>query len=159
VPEAFADLDVEIVGDGLYAGDAVVEGALDDAGGDVDGGDGEPAGLTCRQVSDKPIPMLPLPTVEAASVLPNGWHARLRVVFTGAALKLTTLGPSDLLKTKLFALCDRGADLADCMALAPTDDDLAAAEPWLAEQDANPLWPDHVRATVEDLRRRLGRGL
>jgi hypothetical protein len=94
-----------------------------------------------------------------ADVLPRGWHLRVRAVFDGAALRLAVLGPADLLKTKLFALCDRGTDLADCIALAPSPDDLDDAEPWLVEQDAHPMWPDHVRSTLDDLRRRLADGL
>ena len=47
----------------------------------------------------------------------------------------------------------------DALAMAPTAADLEDAEPWLAEQDANPLWPDHVRATLDDLGERLGHGV
>lgn len=94
---------------------------------------------------------------QLGEVLPAGWQRRVQVIFTGTALTLETLGRSDLLKSKLFALCDRGTDLADCVALSPSDQELTDAEPWLAEQDANPMWPDHVRATLDDLRRRLDR--
>lgn len=94
-----------------------------------------------------------------AEVLPAGWRQRLRVVFSGASLRLTTLGRADLLKTKLFALCDRGTDLADCVAMAPTAPELEEAEPWLTKQDANELWPDHVHATLDGLRERLGHGV
>ena len=97
--------------------------------------------------------------MQLAEILPDGWRLRLRIAFTGSALTLTTRGRADLLKTKLFALCDRGTDLADCIALAPTSQETDEAEPWLAKQDANPMWPDHVRATLEDLRRRLGDGI
>jgi hypothetical protein len=97
--------------------------------------------------------------MQLAEVLPEGWRCRGRLAFEGAALRLTVLGRADLLKTKLFALCDRGTDLADCVALAPAPEELAEAEPWLAKQDANPMWPDHVRATLADLGRRLGHGL
>jgi hypothetical protein len=72
---------------------------------------------------------------------------------------LTTLGRKDLLKTKLFALCDRGIDLLDCVELAPTLAELEEAVIWLAEQDANPDWPAHVRATIADLSQRLDHGL
>jgi len=72
---------------------------------------------------------------------------------------VATTRRADLLKTKLFALCDRGTDLADCIAMAPTAAELEEAEPWLSEQDANPMWPEHVRATLDDLRRRLGHGV
>ena len=97
--------------------------------------------------------------MQLAEVLPGGWRLRVRSTFEGAALRLTVLGRADLLKTKLFALCDRGTDLADCIALAPDADELDEAEPWLTEQDANPMWPEHVRSTLADLRRRLGHGL
>ena len=97
--------------------------------------------------------------MQLADVLPDGWRLRVQVAFTGTSLTLTTLGRADLLKTKLFALCDRGTDLADCIAMAPSAVELEEAEPWLSEQDANPMWPDHVRATLDDLRGRLGHGV
>ena len=97
--------------------------------------------------------------MQLAEVLPAGWRARVRAVFSGHALRLTTLGRGDLLKAKLFALCDRGTDLGDCVALAPTPEELDEAGPWLAERDAHPGWREHVRLTVEDLRRRLGDGV
>jgi hypothetical protein len=97
--------------------------------------------------------------IQLAEALPDGWRLRVRSTFEGAALRLTVLGRADLLKTKRFALCDRGTDLADCVALAPDADELDEAEPWLAEQDANPMWSEHVRSTLADLRRRLGHGL
>ncbi len=97
--------------------------------------------------------------MQLADVLPGGWRLRVRPAFEGTAIRLTTLGRSDLIKTKLFALCDRGTDLVDCLALAPTTDELADAEPWLYEQDANPMWPAHARATLDDLRGRLGHGV
>jgi hypothetical protein len=91
-----------------------------------------------------------------AQHLPSEWQARLQTVFTGQALLLRSLGRDDLIRSKLFALCDRGIDLADCIALAPTADELAAILPWLERQDANPDWPSHARAIVVDLARRLG---
>lgn len=93
-----------------------------------------------------------------AGVLPAGWALRARESFEGAALRLRVLGRRDLLKTKRFALCDRGTDLPDCIALGPTVEELEEAEPWLAEQDAHPGWPDHVHATLADLRERLEHG-
>jgi hypothetical protein len=41
-------------------------------------------------------------------VLSTGWRGRLEKLYFGTALRLQTLGRSDLLKTKLFAYCDRG---------------------------------------------------
>lgn len=92
-------------------------------------------------------------------LLPAGWRERQLEAFRGAAVRLTVLGRPDLLKTKLFALCDRGTDLPDCVALAPTAAELGEAEPWLAEQDTHPGWPDHVKQTLADLRRRLEDGV
>jgi hypothetical protein len=100
--------------------------------------------------------MLPRPTIEAFDAYLSERHLRLEAII---ALILKALGRADLLKTKLFALCDRGIDLGDCLALAPAADELDDAEPWLFVQDTNPQWPDHVRATLDDLRRRLGHGL
>ena len=93
--------------------------------------------------------------LEVTALLPEGWRERLQPLFNGSALTLTTLGRADLLKTKLFALCDRGTDLTDCLALIPTRHELEEAAPWLALQDAHPMWPEHVRSTLQDLAERL----
>ena len=93
-----------------------------------------------------------------AALLPAGWELRLQEVFRGRVLVLRSLHRADLLKSKLFALCDRGLDLPDCLALAPTPAELADAVAWLEPQDLNPHWPAHVRSTLGDLARRLGHG-
>ena len=97
--------------------------------------------------------------ISLTDTLPPGWRDRLQPAFDGSAVKLLTLGRTDLLKTKLFALCDRGTDLLDCVALAPSEAELEEALPWVLEQDANELWPEHVRRTVADLAERLGHGV
>ena len=94
-----------------------------------------------------------------APLLPDGWRCRLRLVFEGSALRLWAPGRADLLLTKLFALCDRGLDLGDCLALAPSSEELSRAEAWVAAQDLHPDWPAHVKATLHDLAQRLGHGL
>jgi hypothetical protein len=91
--------------------------------------------------------------------LPSGWEARLQLAFEGKALVLMSLGRDDLLRSKLFALCDRGIDLDDCIALRPTPGELKAFAAWVEAQDLNPDWPTHVRRTLADLARRLGHGL
>jgi hypothetical protein len=91
-------------------------------------------------------------------VLPQGWMERVETVFVGTAITLRCLGRIDLLMSKLFELCDRGIDLQDCLALAPSIEELDEIMPWLAQQDANPDWPAHVEATVNDVQRRLGYG-
>jgi hypothetical protein len=92
-------------------------------------------------------------------VLPPGWKDRLQVAYKGKAITLHCLGRLDLLRSKLFALCDRGTDIQDCIALAPTSAELEEIKPWLEEQDTNPDWPAHARATLDDLERRLGHGV
>ncbi|MDD5306950.1 MAG: DUF6036 family nucleotidyltransferase [Deltaproteobacteria bacterium] len=92
-------------------------------------------------------------------VLPAGWMQRLQLAYEGDAITLRCLGRLDLLRSKLFALCDRGIDLADCLALAPKPAELVEIAPWLEAQDANPDWPAHTRATLGDLCRRLGHGV
>jgi len=92
-------------------------------------------------------------------VLPEGWRNRLQIIYQGKAIRLWSLGRPELLLAKLWALCDRGLDLGDCMALAPSAEELRQAEAWIATQDLNPDWPTHVEATLKDLARRLGHGL
>lgn len=96
---------------------------------------------------------------EVASLLPSGWEQRTRYIYQDQMISLQTLGYEDLLKTKLFALCDRGTDLADCIALQPTVNQVRDAEEWLAAQDAHPAWPVHVHDTLEDLIVRLNHGV
>lgn len=49
-----------------------------------------------------------------------------------------------------------GDDIGDCIALAPTPEELHRLGPWLEERDTHKLWPVHVRATLADLARKLG---
>ena len=91
--------------------------------------------------------------------LPSDWQGRLQPAYEGKALRLKTLGRADLLKTKLFALCDRDIDLPDCLAMAPTPYELREAEPWVADQDAHPGWPQRVREVLASLERRLNDGI
>lgn len=93
---------------------------------------------------------------QLAQVLPAGWQQRTQPAFAGAALELRALGRLDLLRTKLFALCDRGTDLQDCLALAPSLDELIEVRGWVEQQDGNPDWPAHVSAVLADLAKRLG---
>lgn len=97
--------------------------------------------------------------VALKQILPSGWRFRLEVLYQGAALSLYTLGRSDLLKTKLFAYCDRGQDFGDCVAMQPLQEELSDALPWLKVQDTNPQWPAHVDSMISKLATRLGYGV
>ena len=88
--------------------------------------------------------------------LPEGWRKRVVFLFEGKAIILQTLGRSDLLLTKLFALCDRQQDLDDCIALSPTAQELEQCLGWLYERDGNPYWPDNVRLSLKKLAKELG---
>jgi hypothetical protein len=88
--------------------------------------------------------------------LPPEWREQIRPVFVGKKLRLQTLGRKDLLRVKLFALCDRGIDLGDCLALAPTEEELALVRPWIYRRDAHPDWPKHVHSTLASLGEKLG---
>jgi len=90
--------------------------------------------------------------------LPSGWREHLQIVFEGKAITLSCLGRTDLIRSKLFALCDRAIDLPDCIALAPTSAELEEVEEWVSAQDANPDWPEHVRTVFADLEGKLGHG-
>ena len=88
--------------------------------------------------------------------LPSGWEQRVVPLFQGKRLQLTTLGRSDLLRSKLYAFCDRQQDLEDCLALKPSLQELKECAPWLEKLDANPQWPAHVQRSLRLLGERLG---
>ena len=54
------------------------------------------------------------------------------------------------------AFVDRNIDLPDCVALAPSADELRVLLPWLEEQDGNEEWPAYVRTMLAQLGRELG---
>lgn len=97
-------------------------------------------GTTSRQTRDFDIldPELPLEILESA----REFAKQIR----GDGIELT----DDWLNNGPIELVD---------ALAPTIAELEEAKPWLSEQDANPLWPEHVSATLDDLSRRLKYGV
>lgn len=83
------------------------------------------------------------------------WHSRVVEIYVGKAITLKTLGRIDLLKTKLFAYCDRETDLQDCIALRPTIEELADCLQWVKERDAHPKWPENVEVHFQKLIRKL----
>ncbi|MCM8539265.1 MAG: DUF6036 family nucleotidyltransferase [Lentisphaeraceae bacterium] len=92
------------------------------------------------------------------SDLPTDWKERIIEIYKGKSITLWTLGRIDLLRTKLYAYCDRQQDLQDCILLAPTEEELNEIRPWLLERDANPDWPDHVNNSLENLKEEMDNG-
>lgn len=88
--------------------------------------------------------------------LPNGWQKRLVELYKGKAIHFSTLGRLDLIKTKLFAFCDRGTDRQDCIMFGPTHAELIDALEWVKNQDANPDWPKYVSECFGSLAKELG---
>lgn len=87
---------------------------------------------------------------------PEGWQDGVVTIFTGSSIVLQTLGRVDLLRTKLYAPCDRQEDWPDCIALAPTAEELSKCLAWVAERDGNPYWPEHVKNTFTEVAERIG---
>lgn len=88
--------------------------------------------------------------------LPQGWQKQTIPLYAGTNLHLETLGRLDLLRSKLFAYCDRQQDLQDCIALKPKLGELKRCYLWLTKRDFNPLWPQHVLTSLIYLSRELG---
>lgn len=99
--------------------------------------------------------------VSVPGCLPEGWRGRLRPAFQGKALSFQTLGRLDLLCTKLVALVDRGTDYQDCVALAPTAEELRAAWPFVVNYEGNAesrdgYWTPLARRQLARLAKELG---
>ena len=91
--------------------------------------------------------------------LPDNWRERTQLIFTGKALTFYTLGRLDLLKSKLYACCDRGGnDFNDCVALSPTADELESCYEWVLKGDANPLWEAVVKEMFEKIAAEVSNG-
>lgn len=90
--------------------------------------------------------------------LPPNWRARVQLLYAGKSLHLSTLGRIDLIRSKLWAMCDRMRDVEDLVALKPDDQEVELAVAWVKPLDLNPNWPHHVETMALALLRRLGRG-
>ncbi|MCM2352542.1 MAG: DUF6036 family nucleotidyltransferase [Pseudobdellovibrio sp.] len=89
--------------------------------------------------------------------LPKGWRIRTQLLYRGNAINLDVLGRSDLLKSKLFAYCDRTApDFEDLKSLKPTVQELNESIDWVKDRDAHIKWPDHVEKAFTVLKKALG---
>lgn len=88
--------------------------------------------------------------------LPKNWRLRTIILLNGRSLIIKSLGRSDLLKTKLFAYCDRTTpDFEDLIELKPSRDELSESIGWVKERDQNVSWPKHVETAFDTLRKAL----
>jgi hypothetical protein len=86
-----------------------------------------------------------------ADSLPSGWLDRARITLETPGLTVRTLAREDLLKLKVRALCDRGKDLEDCVALDPSRAELASVEAWLKKLKKEPDWAKDIQVGLSRL--------
>jgi hypothetical protein len=60
------------------------------------------------------------------------------------------------LKTKVYAYCNRGADLDDLISLEITDEEIENSISWVKERMPENLFGDQVEVSIETLRNELG---
>lgn len=89
--------------------------------------------------------------------LPKGWRLRLQVLYAGDAIHFECLGRADLIKSKLFAYCDRiSPDFEDLKKIKPTKTELDDAIDWVVDRDEHTNWKKHVELSFNVLRKALG---
>ena len=86
--------------------------------------------------------------------LDKDWEGRCSIVFKGSALTVHALHRLDLIKTKLWAACDRHEDIPDLLSLNPTDAELLEAKHWVLKCHTSEIWPKLVKACLQDLKQR-----
>ncbi len=88
--------------------------------------------------------------------LPADWRNHLQDLYVGEAIHLTCLGRADLIKSKLFAYCDRtNPDFEDLLKIKPTAKELEDSLEWVRFRDGNPGWPAHVDLAFSVLKKAL----
>jgi phytoene/squalene synthetase len=61
----------------------------------------------------------------------------------------------DLIRTKLYAACDRIDDISDLVAMQVTPTELKEASEWVLVQDASELWPQILDECKAEILKRL----
>ena len=90
-----------------------------------------------------------------ADPLPKGWADRATVALETPGLIVRALDRGDLLKLKTYALCKRGKDLSDCVALQPTPEELEDTRNWLTNLKRDKDWPRDLSVGWKLLTREL----
>lgn len=89
--------------------------------------------------------------------LPSGWNMKIQSIFQGKSLQLFSLGREDLIKSKLFAYCDRTQpDFDDLLKIKPSAFEIDEAFEWVVNRDQNPMWSSHVLNSFSELKKALG---
>jgi len=88
--------------------------------------------------------------------LPTGWENNCNEIYRGQNLIVLAISRMDLIRSKLYAACDRSEHLPDLIALKPAPDEIRKAEAWVLERDAADIWPKIVSECAATLRRKLG---
>ena len=86
--------------------------------------------------------------------LEKGWRERVVELYLGKNLCVYALGRSDLLKTKLWATCDRMEDIEDILFLSPSAEELLDAKEWVLKRDASSFWTQIVEESLKEIERR-----
>jgi len=86
--------------------------------------------------------------------LERGWRDRVVEMYHGENLSVYSLGKMDLLKTKLWATCDRMEDIEDILFLSPTKEELLEAKQWVLQRDASDFWPEIIEEAMREIERR-----
>jgi hypothetical protein len=88
--------------------------------------------------------------------LKPGWQERSVVIYQGKVLIIKSLERSDLIFSKLLAMCDRDEnDLDDLVGLRPTWDEVEIWKERVLNYDASPHWPARVNKRLLELKKKL----
>lgn len=89
--------------------------------------------------------------------LPKGWQDRATIALETPGLCVRTLAREDLLKLKTYALCQRGQDLQDCVALRPSPEELEETLSWLKGLQRGQGWAQDLAVGMKLLARELAK--
>jgi hypothetical protein len=84
------------------------------------------------------------------------WRDNLALIFKGRALTLYTIERIELIKSKVWAYCDRSRDYEDFIAMSPSTQELEEVRKWLYPLDGNPEWPNWVDVCIEKIKKGAG---
>jgi len=94
-----------------------------------------------------------------SDAFPPDWNKRTKLIFSGKALRVYTLGNLELLKWQLWEHCDRAdEDRSDIVEMKPKVEQLQKCLSWVQQRDPSPDWQDHVKSEFSKISKDLGFG-